>query len=249
MKNKTIIISIFACLTLTFFTCITFSLTEETIQNETPTWKLMTSLPLQSGCCEVIGVGRVTNTWQDGKGVFLTVDNYWRGNPGSNTLSVYTSINQPPVTNTPLVFFTTKFGISSGVGFYEPMYSYIFDDVKRNSRNWTPKNDFHFYDYKRSWFHINETNANLVSFASNLVFASESHNTNLFYKTIRDGFNQNPKNSRIWDDSYYAFFCSEYFMTTNFWAEIWTDPLLKDRTRILIYNFYHIETGIWLPPP
>jgi len=47
-------------------------------------------LPLQAAVCDIIGIGMVegvsTNEW--GEVAHVAVDNYWLGNPGSNTLSV-----------------------------------------------------------------------------------------------------------------------------------------------------------------
>ena len=79
MQKNIILTIIIACFFLTSTIYFVFSLTEDEYQEESSGWKCMSSLPLQSGYCEVIGVGRVTNVWQNGKGVFLSVDNYWRG--------------------------------------------------------------------------------------------------------------------------------------------------------------------------
>jgi len=188
--------------------------------------KIASPLPLLAGICETIGVGRVTNTWANGEGVYIAVENYWRGNPGVDTLSVPIKVHQPPVSDTPLVFLLlsrsnyARYNLGDDYG-----YTYIFNE---NNLKIKPilAESYKFLRDDRSWFHVNDTNANLVAFASNLVVAVTSSNTNMFYEVIRDGYRLNPVNSRIHEDSYFAFGkCNRYF-TTNFMEQVLSDPLL-----------------------
>jgi len=195
----------------------------------------MTSLPLQTGYCETIGVGRVTNTWSNGKGIVIAVDNYWRGDPGHDTLSILMATNQPPVSEEHMVFFLTKYKTSFSFGLGPHLYDYIFRPDLRNREEEVIHDELVFYDDKRSWFHVNDTN--LVSFASNLVFSSQSYNTNLFYQTIRDGYRLNPEDSRIHDESFFAFLEVNCF-STNFIFEVLNDPLLVGHAQQIISNKY-----------
>ena len=230
--------SLTACVTLAFF------------ENDPPEVfiaKQLNSIPLQAGICDIMGVGRVTNTWANGKGVVIAVDNYWHGDPGHDSLSIPMETHQPPVTNTPLVFFLSeREGFNDGAMGAITRYRYVLDPVKRSTKPFRPEGLVFFHN-ERSWFHVNETNADLVEFSSNLVVAAQSCNTNAFYEIIRDGYRLNPESSRIWEDSYFGMQGCEFYFTTNFMAQIWPDPLLvKDQLNIF-YNSYFRMTEIWLP--
>ena len=202
----------------------------------------ISALPLQAGTCDIIGVGRVTNSWNDG--ITLSVDNYWYGDPGSNSLSVAMHGYHPPVTNTPLVFFLSKYSSFLAVEPETLRYFLIFkmNDYRPDFR----ADGLWFLNNRTSWFHVNETNASMVTYASNLVHAVQSSNTNQFYQIIRDGLRFNPPDSRIYKDSELAFTFSKYYMTTNFMQQIWADPLLPMPARAWVKMNYRDATRLWL---
>jgi len=244
MKTKYKITIIMASLFLSASICISYNL----FQNETSEMiskKRHSPLPLLAGICDIVGIGRVTNHWDNGKGVYIAVDNYWRGDPGHDFASVYTTTNLPPVSNDPLVFFITKhYGFVRGgnIGY---SYNFIFDEKNIQTDLYLYEEGPQFDCDDRSWFPASDTN--LFNFASNLVFAVESSNTNLFYETIRDGYRLHPDGSRIRQDSYFAFRYCDYMFTTNFMVEVmWWDPLLQGEPRGCLINNYWLETWIWL---
>jgi len=204
--------------------------------------KEFSPLPVQSGICDIIGIGRVTNTWLNGEGVFIAVDNYWFGDPGCDALSIPVKTNQIPIMNEPLVFFISSYyGYDSVNPGRSNMYNFILDENKRDTLRPRPERSVFFYD-DRSWFYTSETN--LVSFASNLVVAAKSSNTNMFYEVIRDGYRLNPVDSRICEDSLFAFQNCYWIFTTNFLQQIWSDPLLIDHIRDDVKFNYELWTGV-----
>lgn len=206
-------------------------------------------LPLQAAVCDIVGVGTVTgistNSW--GEVAHLDVDNYWIGNPGSNTLSVSANMLFLPVTSTSIVFFATSYTL--------PHYYYM-GAVSRLSllfkmpeyRQSREPQDPWFYDNERSWFHVTPENAALVAFASNLVQTAQvSTNRLAFYELIRDGFRLHPPETRIHVDSDVTFIGCRHWMPTNFMEQIRSDPLLPTYLGDIINNSYKLRTGHWLP--
>ncbi len=205
-------------------------------------------LPLQAAVCDIVGVGVVTgmstNRWGDI--AHISVDNYWIGNPGSNTLSVSANRSALTVTNTPIVFFATS---------YELPHYYIGEKLRfrllfkmPEYRQGKQPQEPWFYDNERSWFYATPENADLVAFASNLVNTAQITTNHLaFYEQVRDGVRQNPPDSRIYIDSRVTFIGCSYWMPTNLMAQVWLDPLLPNRFGDIINNYYKLETGHWLP--
>ena len=209
--------------------------------------KHISPIPLLAGICDIIGIGRVTNTWENGEGVYIAVDNYWRGNPGYDSLSVSITTNLPPISNDPLVFFVLKhYGYFSSRGILvESGFSYIFEKPNIQTHLYEYEEGPVFYQNKRSWFPVSDTN--LVNFATNLVRAVDAINTNLFYEIIRDGYNMHPEGSRIHEDSWYTFDHCEKYFTTNFMVEVmWWDPLLQRHPRGCLINNYPLQNGLML---
>ena len=210
------------------------------------------SLPLQAGICDIIGVGRVTNAVADASSDFwegsvdLVVDNFWRGNPGTNTFTIQMGrVWHPPVTNTPLVFYLISYNSfrMKNDEYYRYRHVFSMDEYRKNHKPEVPI----FYAGDKSWFHITDDNADLVAFASNLVVAVDSQNTNEFYKIIIEGMNDYKFGSRIHDDSFRALkHCVAYF-DTNFIHKIWKDPMLKDISKHFILHKYHNKYDVWLP--
>ena len=205
-------------------------------------------LPLQAAVCDIVGVGKVTsvstNDW--GEIAQLSGDNYWIGNPGSNTLSISANRLFLPVSSTSIVFFATSYVLPNYYLGTEPRLSLLFKMPEyRQSRE--PGEPW-FYDNERSWFYATPENGELVAFASNIVTAAQiSTNRLAFYELLRDGFRLNPPESRIHIDSEMAFIGCRHWMPTNFMSQIWPDPLLPDIPRADINNGFMLKTGRWLP--
>jgi hypothetical protein len=204
---------------------------------------IIATLPLQAATSDIIGVGRVTNAWEHG--IVLSVDNYWHGDPGSNSLSVVMPEYQPPVANASIVFFLSThskfFGFAPATfRYYNMLNTGLLESLYEPDGLW-------FFDNKRSWFNVNETNAAMVAFSSNLVHAAKSSNTNMFYETMRDGVRFNPPDSRMHRDSFVAFAFCYHYMTTNLMQQIWADPLMPWPARGWVNTGYHSKTGTLLP--
>ena len=205
--------------------------------------RMANSIPIQAGICDYIGVGRVTNTWpiadwlEKDNVINIAVDNWWHGDTGNDNITVYMIKNDPPPKNIPLLFFVSKdygtmFRVEQPTGYM--LFQYVFGGdsheptfrpLRINSKKTV------FFNDDESWFHINEENTGFITFASNLVFAAKSQNTNEFYKIIRDGYRLNPQDSRISEDSLFALENWNFYMSTNFIQEIWSDPLLEGEAR------------------
>lgn len=204
----------------------------------------MASLPLQAGVCDIVGTGIVTGN--NTNGITINVENYWVGNPGSNTLEIQMFSFKPPVTNTPIVFLASRYSSFFALEPEACRYSYIFDMNYHRNRN--QPDGLWLFENEYSWFPIVPTNTALVAFASNLVYAAQiTANTNRFYEIIRDGYRDNPPTSRIHKDSAWTFQNCRYFMPTNFMRQIWNDDLLTNEIRSDVNNAYRLETGIFLP--
>ncbi len=205
-------------------------------------------IPLQAAVCDIVGVGVVTgiSTNQWGDVAHLAINNYWIGNPGSNTLSVSASHSALTVTNTPIIFFATSYTLPQYYSRSEYRFSLLFRMTEyRQARQ--PREPW-FYDNERSWFYVTPETADLVTFASNLVNTAQvSTNRLAYYELVRDGFKLNPPESRIHIDSEVAFISCRHWMPTNFMTQVWSDALLPDIPRADINNSFMLKTGHWLP--
>ena len=65
--------------------------------------KERTTIPILAGLCDIVGVGRITNVWENGRGVYFSVDSYWRGNPGTDALSVFADTNFMVLSDSPTI--------------------------------------------------------------------------------------------------------------------------------------------------
>lgn len=201
-------------------------------------------IPLQAGVCDIVGVGIVTNTTANS--ISLNVVNYWVGNPGSNTLTLLVNNALPPVTNTPIVFFATRYSSFSALEPWQCRYTYIFD-MDYHRQRFQPDGLF-LFDDGMSWFPATSNNFELVAFSSNLVHATQvTINKTAFYDIIRDGARLYPESSRIRRDSETLFDYCSYWAGTNFMKQIWSDQLLTGRIRHSVNNNFWSETGTWLP--
>ena len=203
-------------------------------------------LPLQAGVCDIVGIGVVTNSTVNS--ISLTVENFWIGNPGSNTLTISTDNAIPPVTNTPIVFFATKYSSFLSLEPWQSRFTYIFD-MEYHRQRFQP-DGLYLYDSGLSWFPATAANAELVSFASNLVHAAQMTTNKMeFYTIIRDGFRLYPETSRIHRDSETLFDYCSYWGGTNFMKQIWSDTLLPMRLRGTLQTSYRLQTDDTLPWP
>lgn len=194
------------------------------------------SIPRLSWMSDVVGIGRITNAFNtgkykwDGSFVELAVDTYWRGDPGTNHFKLFTEDEvQPPVSNTPMVFFLTKYGSMRGLSESKAIIwsQTTFRDMDY-FRSVEIQNGYWLMFDAHSWFHINENNTDVVNFASNLVYAANSCDTNSFYRIIRDGYKDAPLTSRIYSDSYGMLINAPRYFDTNFVQNvIWKDRKLS----------------------
>jgi len=206
--------------------------------------KERTTIPILAGLCDIVGVGRITNVWENGRGVYFSVDSYWRGNPGTDALSVFADTNFMILSDSPMVFFICeRYTMTTNDWSRDYGYPQIFERQRLPFYDEGHEQKMRFLEDGLSLFSANDTN--LVNFATNLVVAVDTNNTNMFYEIIRDGYNMYPTNSRIHEDSFYTFwFYTEHF-TTNFMVEVmWWDPLLQEMPRGFLINQYRRKTGI-----
>lgn len=198
------------------------------------------ALPLQAGISDIVGIGHITNSWDTG--FTVAVDNYWIGNPGSNSLSIVG--RDIPVTNTPVLFFATEYVLDGRIEPATRWYQFVFDSAWL--RDHSHKENLRLVGHTYSLIPVTTDNAELVSFASNLVYAAQVPvNTNAFYKTIRDGVRLHPPSSRIHTDSMMAFRNCGYFMSTNFIHQIQSDPLLGGEAKTWVD--INLEALTWHP--
>jgi len=254
MKTKRLLALAFTMLLITTACATQIPPNDEEEENRwTPeeTAKIRSSqspIPLQAAVCDIVGVGVVTDisTNQWGDIVQLAVNNYWIGNPGSNTLNVSANRSALTVTNTPIVFFATRYVLPRVPFISESRFSFLFK-MPEYRQNRQPREPW-FYDNERSWFYATPENAELVTFASNLVNTAQiSTNRLAYYELVRDGFRLNPPESRIHIDSEVTVLNSLRWMPTNFMIQVWSDALLPNSLRAHINNNYMLKTGHWLP--
>ena len=215
-------------------------------------------IPGQAWDSDIVGVGRVVgagNTpiddWSKGF-VDIEIDTFWRGDPGTNTFRIPMKKldNQPPVTNAPMVFFMVKYGFWRRVNkandedFWK-YYRFIDMDYIRSVET---ANGLWLGSDSRSWFYADGENAELTAFASNLVYAVDSCNTNAFYKLIRDGVNNYPLGHRIHDDSYVELINPEQYFRLEFIEKvIWKDTKLPEKVKHDIASMMMNWHQIYLP--
>ena len=208
-----------------------------------------TPVPLQAAICDIIGAGIVSDVTKTNETCItrIEVDNYWTGNPGSNTLFVVSHTNPPVDANIPILFFVNSYPLpSTGLGPSESRFLLAFnhESFKRAEE----RRKAMFLDGERSWFHCIPENSDFVAFASNLVVAAQiSTNLMSYYEIIRDGERQNPPLSQIRIDSEMSLWNCRYWMTTNFMWQIWDDPKLYGNARHAINNGFYSKTRSFFP--
>ena len=213
-------------------------------------------LPYQAWTCDIVGVGRVVgagNTpiddWSNGF-VDIEIDTFWRGDPGTNTFRIPMKYlgNQPSVTNAPMVFSMVKYGFWRGINKMkgDKHWKYNISIDMDYIHSVETANGLWFGDDFRSFFYADGENAELTAFASNLVYAVDSCNTNAFYKLIRDGVNNYHLGNRIHDDSYVSLIHPELYFNLEFIEKrIWKDTKLPEKVKhdiaSMMLRFYQID--------
>ncbi len=206
-------------------------------------WNLDSAFPLQAAVCDVAGIGHVLT--HNNTNTSLHIDQLWYGTATNNLLAIDMRGEQPINTNN-IVFFVSKYGTFLDLEPSECRYSYIFDMNYHRSR-YEPDGTY-LLNGDRSWFPATAENAAMTTWCSNLVYVSQVNtNRQAFYELIRDGYRLNPEPSRIHRDSYYTFMHMNYFSSTNFMQQIWSDTNLIGRARDWVNMCYEEETKTWLP--
>jgi len=214
------------------------------------------SLSHQAWVCDIICVGTVTNAsdttsleWYEDSYVDIKVDNYWRGDTGSDTLKATIRAQyQPPVTNTPVLFYFTQYErMARNLPRSENkmLYSRRFNDMDYFRSVETPGGLWFVWD-KRSWFNIDDMGDDAFNYASNLVFAVNTNNTNEFYEVMKEGYDNYPLGSLIFDSSYGALKNPDIFFTTNFMVNVmykdkFLDEEIKRGISYIMYLRYKID--------
>ncbi len=210
-----------------------------------PPMSWSSALPLQAAVCDVIGIGNLVS--QSETNSIINVSQYWFGTSQTNLLSIHTVDDEIlPTGGTNFVFFLSRYSTFGNLEPIECRYSYVFDMDYHRSR-YEP-DGMYLLNGNRSWFPATAENADMTAWCSNLVHASQvSTNRMAFYELIRDGYRLNPEPSRIHRDSYYTFMHINYFASTNFLQQIWSDTNLVGRARDWVNMGYQEETKTWLP--
>ena len=100
-----------------------------------------------------------------------------------------------------------------------------------------------FYGGPTTWFYINDENADLLSYAINLVSAVDSKDMFSFYKIMRDGMRDHPLGSTIYDDSYTVLRYFPMFMDKEILQKIWKDPAFPTTIKWEFYKKYSRQFG------
>ena len=233
MKTHTVLPAVIACFTFSTLTAgLVFREDRSAEENHTLNVAVSNpnrSLPHQAWITDIVGIGRVTNkcitTFFERNNVGyadIVIDSFWRGDPGTNSFRIHTSaVNLPPVTNAPIVFFLTKYSL-----FHEPRPTtsrlgrdpyWDMDEFRANET----ADGLWFYGGRHSRFYVNEENADLTAFASNLVFAVNSRNEEAFFQILIDGYENQPFASRIFNDSCTALLNLKRYHSLDFLQNKW----------------------------
>lgn len=148
---------------------------------------MYTCLSQQIRLCQIAGVGTVSTNFSDA--FIINVENYWLGNPGSNTLNIVSDIgfddDGMPQTGEPVVFFATKtcFGDDT-TGFMNPcMLQFGYPS---NTTNILYRPELYTLGNSRAYFDVTAENGLMLPYASNLVSALRvSPDLDTYYDLIR----------------------------------------------------------------
>ena len=206
----------------TLLICLAHSLASA--QDTNMVWRYDSAIPLQAAVCDVAGVGHAVE--QSDEYVKIHIDNFWIGSVTNNLIRLSRRYASPlPTNGTPVVFFASKYQSFLNLEPTECRFSYIFDMDCHRSR-YEP-DGIYFLNIDYSWFPATPENADMTTWCSNLVYVSQVNtNRQAFYELIRDGYRLYPETSRIRRDSLYTFIHINYFMSTNFFLQVWGDTNL-----------------------
>ena len=195
------------------------------------------SLPHMAWVSDIVGVGRLTNICENTESPWsggfadIVIDDFWRGDPGSNTfkLSILFT-NQSLVSSLPRVFFLKKYHYyrdesrnTSPTNFGKDAY-WDMDSFRANSE----AEGVWFFHGTRPWITVSEESTDLIAFASNLVFAVNSHNEEAFFQHMRDVYETAPFASRLYMDSSSGLLNLQRYCTLDFLQNKW-----KNRRKLL----------------
>jgi hypothetical protein len=209
-------------------------------------------IPLQAAICDIIGTGFATGVTEigDDRITRIEVENYWIGNPGSNTLFIVSHTNPPVSDQTPILFFASSYHLpekrSAWVELHFLMAFHNDEFRLEERRRALPV----FYAGDRSWIPCVPENEGMVAFASNLVVAAQiSTNKTEYYEFLRDGQNQNFPSSQIWIDAETSFWNSRCWMDTNMMWRAWDDPQLDAGARNAVNSAFKTKNRSFFPRP
>ena len=200
-------------------------------------------IPHFSLISDVAGMGRVTNKYiaselykheWDGSFVDLSVETFWRGDPGTNLFRIQVQ-NKTflPEENKPVIFFLTRYGCLRGLRERkeETRYCHVTRELDY-FRSIEIPDGYWFCDDRWSWFYVNETNSDFENFASNIVFAANTKDTNGVFRILRDSCINNPVESRLYFESYGLLIRAGFYFDGDFVRkEVSKDPKLPQIIR------------------
>jgi hypothetical protein len=218
--------------------CLAVEVDEElSVKIEHAELRKLASLPIQAHLCDIAGTGQVVESLPNS--FRIVVDNYWYGNPGSNTLSIAVAANPPPATNAPILFMAST-NAYLREEFVEPVgvlcrWSYLTNRVVNLSEEalYPPAVPLTLLADNFSWLHTSEDNGLVLIYASNLVHTARvNRNPQAFYELVRDGANVSTNVSqRIQQDSLALLRQWAFHESEEFAAMMWNDPLVSGPPR------------------
>ena len=233
--------AIFAGIVFTTFTAAQIFREDESEEDNDKVFEAVTnpnmSLPHMAWVSDIVGVGRLTNICENTESPWsggfadIVIDDFWRGDPGSNTfkLSILFT-NQSIVSSHPRIFFLRKYYLyrdksrnTSPTNFGKDAY-WDMDHFRENAE----PDGVWFFHGTRPWIAVSDENTALNAFASNLVFAVNSRNEEAFFQHMRDVYETAPFASRLYMDSCTGLDNLQRYCTLDFLQNKW-----KNRRKLL----------------
>jgi hypothetical protein len=204
-------------------------------------------LPTQAFLCDIVGTGRVIGS--SPHTFRIEVDNYWLGNPGSNSLDIAANDLIPPVTNSPIVFFaTTNSYFKHDIA--EPLsllcqWSFLTNRVIDPAQTEQGETvvvfpaPLHLIGDGLSWFPAEKEVDGITEFASNLVHRARIQaDYSAFYNIVRDGTRVSAEVSpRIFRDSFLQLLYWGIYDSGTYRQVILDDTQISDRAKGILRMF------------